>query len=429
MERVKAAWIGVGTLVLGAAMIALGGPALSSAASSTQWTQFRLNANNNAVMPGDLEASWRVPTGAPFSSSPTLIDGVLYIGNNGGSLYAIDATSGRIRWTFHTRNPIMSAPIAFGNSVIVGVGNENSPMGSSPSHPIHVGSGEGALVAIDRQTGRARWRISLDGSGMPTPAVINGIIVHHDGAGTVMGIDGNTGKTLYRRNLQSIASMVSALPIGTDRFVTAGVQTNTVWQLRARDGSLVWKTDFPAEASGVGDCPAATDGRQIYCDYIMPPSTKTPVTTGTPAVQHVFALDATTGKKMWDYPMETGILPNRNEAAIPLAIDDTLYVGSSLAPWMHAYDVKTGALKWRSQVHGPVKGGIVYVDGTIYFGDLNGYLWALDAHTGNVVGTKNMRSAFNVGSPIVVGKTLFIGTLGGAVLAVPLNDIRTAHDA
>lgn len=424
------AWIGLGALVLGTSVIAAIAPALSGAAPPPQqWSQFRLNAANNAVLAGDLEASWRVPTGAAFSSSPTLIDGVLYIGNNGGSLYAIDASTGNIRWAFHTKNPIMSAPIAYGDSVIVGEGNENSPVGSSPSHPIHVGSGEGALIAIDRKTGKQRWRLQLDGSGMPTAAVIGGIIVHHDGAGNVLGIDGTTGRTIYRRNLQSIASMVSALPIGTDRFVTAGVQANAVWQLRARDGSLIWKSEFPASASGIGDCPPATDGRRIYCDYIMPPSPTTPVVTGTQAVQHVYALDVTSGKKVWDGVIESGVLPNRNEASIPLVDGNTVYVGSSLAPWMHALDAQTGNLKWHAQVHGPVKGGIALLEGTIYFGDLSGYLWALDTQSGKIVGDKNMHTAFNVGSPIIAGKTLFVGTLGGAVLAVPLSDIRAAHDS
>lgn len=400
----------------------------SATLSPTEWTQFRLNSTNNAVLAGSLETAWSLKTGAPFSSSPTLVGNTLYIGNNGGALYAIDAANGKVAWTYRVKNPIMSAPIVYGDSVIIGVGNENSPDGSSPSRPMHVGSGEGALVAVDRHTGSRRWRIELNGSGMPTAAVVNGIVVHHDGAGAVIGVDPASGRKLYARNLQSIASMVAALPVGSDRFVTSGVQANATWQLRARDGSVVWKTVFSPAASGIGDCPPASDGHRIFCDYIMPPSSATPVITGSSALQRAYALDVATGKKLWDVPLESGVLPERNEASIPLVADNSVFLGSALAPFVHAFDPQTGHIKWRTQVRGPVKGGIVWLDGTIYFGDLAGYLWAIDGRTGKIIGDKKMGTSFNVGSPIVAGKTLFIGSLGGTVFAVPLKTIRGTRD-
>ncbi|MGB6519892.1 MAG: PQQ-binding-like beta-propeller repeat protein, partial [Candidatus Cybelea sp.] len=78
---------------------------------------------------------------------------------------------------------------------------------------------------------------------------------------------------------------------------------------------------------------------------------------------------------------------------------------------------------------GAVKGGIVEVGGIVYFGDLGGYLWALDAKTGRVIGVKNMHTPFNVGSPIVVGRTLIIGSDSGSVIAVPLATIRSSQDS
>ena len=40
-----------------------------------------------------------------------------------------------------------------------------------------------------------------------------------------------------------------------------------------------------------------------------------------------------------------------------------------------------------------------------------------------------MHTRFNVGSPVVDGKTLFIGSDDGSVIAVPLDAIRSSHDA
>ncbi len=380
-------------------------------------------------MAGTLSTSWHIVTGGPFSSSPTLAGGVLYIGDNGGVLSAIDPKSGRTLWRYQAANPIMSAPIVFRNAVMVGVGDENSPQGSSPSHPIRVGKPPSALIALNRASGKVLWKVPLAGSGMPTPAIIDGVLVHHNGAGHVMGIDPASGRVLYDRNLHSIASMVAALPLPGGRFVTTGIDANAVWLLSAKDGSVIWESQFSGLASGIGDCPPVTDGSLIYCNYVMPPTSATPVQTERAAKFRAYALDAKTGKKVWDVLLEDGIVPQRNEAAVPLLAGGTLYMGSSVAPTMHAIDPKTGAVKWRMTTHGPVKGGIVDVDGTLYFGDLSGYLWAVKADTGAVVGVKNMHSSFNVSSPIVAGQTLIIGSKGGSIDALPLSTIRSARDS
>lgn len=418
--------------LVAAALIAYG---ISFAVASTpdvvsppEWTQFRLQGSNNAVLPGTLETSWHIATGGAFSSSPTIAGGTLYIGNNSGTLFAINPATGRIKWTYKVSNPLMSAPIVYGDLVIVGEGNENSPNGASPSHPIRVGDPPNALIALKRSNGAVAWRVDLRGTGMPTPAVVGGVLVHHSGSGDILGLNPTTGALIYKRALHSIASMTAAVPIGGDRFATAGIDTTAVWSLNAKNGSVAWKTAFSPVASGLGDCPVATDGTRIYCDYVMPPSSTIPIQTERHANFRAYAIDVKSGKKVWDVFLEDGVLPKRNEAAIPLIAGGMLYLGSSLAPVMHAIDPATGAIKWRAQTHGPVKGGAVDVDGVIYFGDLGGYLWALNDATGQVVGVKNMKAPFNVGSPIVAGKTLIIGSRGGTLFAVPLADIRSAHD-
>lgn len=397
--------------------------------SPADWKQFRLQNSNNVAMAGTLETTWHIKTGGPFSSSPTLAGGVLYVGDNHGLLSAIDPKTGKTLWSYRAANPLMSAPIVYGNAVIVGEGDENSPQGSSPAHPLTVGAPPSALIALNRANGSILWKVRLPGSGMPTPAIIDGVLVHHNGAGHVMGIDPKTGHVFYDKDLHSIASMVAALPLPGGRFVTTGVNENAVWMLNAKDGSVVWKSAFSPVASGIGDCPPASDGTRIYCDYVMPPSSATPVQTERVNSFRAYAIDVRTGKKLWDVFLESGVLPKRNEAAIPLLANGMLYMGSSVSPTLHAIDPKTGAVKWRLHTHGPVKGAIVNAGGTLYFGDLSGYLWAVNAATGSVLGVKNMHSAFNVGSPIVAGKTLIIGDKDGNLVALPLASIRASHDA
>jgi outer membrane protein assembly factor BamB len=391
------------------------------------WIAFRMSPTNNAVIEGENEVRWTTVTGASISASPTLGGSTLYIGNNGGNLNALDVRTGHVLWTRHLSNALMSAPLLYHGLVIVGEGDEQSS-GSAPNTLEYVGMGPSALVALDAATGATRWRTVVAGSAMPTPTIVQGMLVEHNGAGWVMGIDPMTGHTRYTRGLHSIASMTAALPIGDDRFVTVGVLDNGVWQLRAATGAIVWRARFPASGSGFGDCPPATDGTRIFCNYVAPPGAEPYTAVGSPAVQRAYALDVRTGAKLWDVALQSGTLPPRNEAAIPLVAGGIVYFGSALAPYMHAVDASSGRVVWQRHVRGPVKSGAVVLDGTLYFGDLAGYLWALNAKTGSVVGVKKMPSGFNVGSPIAVGRTLVVGSRTGSVYAIPLAAITAAHD-
>lgn len=398
------------------------------AAVSPAWTQFRLGPENNAVVGGTLEATWRIETGAQISASPTVIDDVLYVGNNNGSLYAIDVTSGHVLWKAHVTNPLMSAPLVYGDVVIVGEGDPTS-RSSSPSEPMMVGQGPSALIGFDRLSGAIRWQTPLTGSAMPTPAIIDGILVNHDGAGWINGMDPATGEKRYANSIGSMASMTAILPVDGGDFITAGVGSNAVWRLHADGGAVVWRSPFSKGASGIGDCPQVSDGVRVFCDYVSPVLPDQWTVIGDLAVERVYAVDLRSGAQRWDVALEAGTLPGRNEAAIPLLAGGMLYLGSSVAPWMHALDASSGMLMWETRTQGAVKGGIVEVGGIVYFGDFGGYLWALDAKTGRIVGDKNMHTAFNVGSPVVDGKTLIIGSDSGSIIAVPLEAIRTTHDS
>lgn len=264
---------------------------------------------------------------------------------------------------------------------------------------------------------------------MPTPAIIDGILVNHDGAGWINGFDPATGSKRYANSIGSMASMSAILPVDGGDFVTAGVGSNAVWRLHADGGAVVWRSPFSKGASGLGDCPQVSDGSRVFCDYVSPVLPDQWTVIGDLVVQRAYAVDLRNGALLWDVALEGGTLPGRNEAAIPLLSDGLLYLGSAIAPWMHALDAKSGMLVWEAPTRGVVKGGAVAIDGVVYFGDYGGFLWALDAKTGRVIGVKNMHSAFNVGSPIVAGQTLIIGSDSGSVIAVPLEAIRTSHDS
>ena len=398
--------------------------------SPQEWTHFRFSATNNSVLAGEMEASWHFATKSGFSSSPTIADGTLFIGNNAGQFYALDPRTGRVRWQYNGKNPFMSNPLVYGGVVIAGEGNQVSY--HDPAEPkserLLIGTGESAIVGLDEKTGELRWRVPTTGTAMPTGAIVHGMFVHHDGAGYVRAIDPRRGRVYYERSVRSVASMSAMMPLEDGSIVTTGTFPAAAIALKASRGTVLWKREFPFNASGMGDCPPASDGSKIYCNYFVPSNGGPRTELGQRVTQHVFALNARTGSLVWDVVTESGPLSPYNEASIPLLDRAMLFEGNSSAYLMNAIDCSTGKLRWRTHLLGTVKGGISAKNGTLYFGDSDGHLWALDEHTGRVIGVKDLGAQFNVGSPIIAGKTLIIGSRTGSIIAVPLSEIERSRD-
>jgi glucose dehydrogenase len=122
-------------------------------------------------------------------------------------------------------------------------------------------------------------------------------------------------------------------------------------------------------------------------------------------------------------------LPNdrRGQESTPLIVDGVMYVTSAWSK-VHALDARTGALIWTFDPAVPrewganaccdvVNRGVALWDGKVFFGTLDGRLFALDAATGRTVWEqltidRNWRYTIT-GAPRVVKGKVLIGNGGG----------------
>ena len=58
----------------------------------------------------DGTLKWKIITENSIEAPALIVDGVVYVGNLDGTLYAIDLETGNIRWTYQTENQIMGSP-------------------------------------------------------------------------------------------------------------------------------------------------------------------------------------------------------------------------------------------------------------------------------------------------------------------------------
>lgn len=396
------------------------------------WPSFRLGGGLNVVVTSSdapREFAWRVETGG-ISSSPTVMDGVVLVSANDDHLYAIDATTGALRWRYRAENQIMSQPGYKDGMIYVGIGNSGHRV-FDPPYFIVTGEGMNKLEAIDARTGIEQWWTGLAGTGMPSAAIVGDTVISIDGAGTVLAVDARSGAYRWHRSLPSAFAMSSVTADGNGHVYFAGHLQNAVYALRTSDGAPLWTHRFSDLDGAMGTNPLALDGTTLVGMYLEArgPGRFGPfVTEGSLARQHVFALDARTGAMLWDRTLvsETGHTPRYNESAIPLIYGGHVYIGSAVAPVVTALDLH-GDVLWQRRVDGTVKGGIVARDGVLYFGDLSGHLWALEARTGAMVGTVATDMIFNTGSPIILNDSLVEGGRTD-VIGVPLEAIRSSRE-
>ncbi|MGB7589085.1 MAG: PQQ-binding-like beta-propeller repeat protein [Solirubrobacterales bacterium] len=92
---------------------------------------------------------------------------------------------------------------------------------------------------------------------------------------------------------------------------------------------------------------------------------------------HVVKLDAKTGKILWKRS-----LPGRAESS-PVVIDNTLYFGCEDGQ-LFAMSTRNGHVRWTTTLGGPIKSAPAYYGGVLFVGDYGGYMNAVDARTGEI---------------------------------------------
>ena len=131
---------------------------------------------------------WKFKTGDVVHASPAVANGVLYIGSWDRNMYALDAASGRELWRFQTGNDtVIYNQIGIASSAAVSNGT------------VYFGCRDGHFYAVDAQTGAQKWKHDNKmGWVIASPAVKDGIVYFPTSDGTrFKAIDGATGELKY----------------------------------------------------------------------------------------------------------------------------------------------------------------------------------------------------------------------------------------
>jgi outer membrane protein assembly factor BamB len=99
-------------------------------------------------------------------------------------------------------------------------------------------------------------------------------------------------------------------------------------------------------------------------------------------------------------------------------------ISSPFSKTIRAFDAATGRIRWKRDLEAMHKGAVTVNGDDVLFGDRNGDMSFLSLASGATTGTCTAGSPFTVFAPILVGRTLFVATKNGAVIAAPYDSVR-----
>lgn len=323
---------------------------------------------------------WRFEAGYEVESSPTVVDGTVYVGCHieiegerrlGGKLYAVDAETGEEEWHLETYYAIVSSPTVVDDTV-------------------YIGGGEGTLYALDANTGSQRWTVDTE-YGIRSSPTIGGDLVCVGSGDIVYGIDAESGEKLWQ--FQTADSVRSSSPVVVAGTVYIGCLDGNLYAIDADTGEERWRTE---RGGRIGSSPTVTDetvyignldtNYSLYAHEAATGDTLWWFDTGdtvrsTPTVHEetvyigshngLFAVDAGTGDERWRFEVDSAM------PSSPTFVDDTVVVGA--VPNLYGVDAETGDERWRFETGDWIESSPTVVDGTVYVGSNDGNLYAIDA--------------------------------------------------
>ncbi len=285
---------------------------------------------------------------------PVIAYGKLYIANNVGVLFAIEARTGHEKWHYDAGRCTAASP-AVAKRLVYQVFLNRPPCNAQGS------SLDGEVVAFLARGGKVRWRRTI-GPSETSPLVANGLVYVGDWLGKVYAFDANTGRT--RWTFSTNGKVKGGLALSGNR-VYFGSYDGHVYALDARTGRELWRASAQARLGPTGTfyaTPAVAYGRV----YIGSTDHK------------VYSYGATTGELRWSHT--TGGYVYSSPAVWRLRV----YIGSHDGN-LYCFDAATGDVRWRFDAHGVISGSPTVIDGVVYFSTARNRTFALNARTGKLL--------------------------------------------
>jgi len=284
--------------------------------------------NLYALNAGEGKFIWKYPTEGGIVSRPAAVDGNVYFGSEDKTMHVVSARSGKVVWTYYTNGPIRSSPrIAEGH--------------------IFIGSDDNYLHAVNMTTGRLAWRFESADPIRSTPFVMNELIYVGSESGDYYAID-YRGALKWRFHAKRA---ITSSTVGTPQTIFFSSVDGTLYALDPRNGWVIWR--FRLGKASIST-PCLTD------EYVF---------VGA-ADGLIYAVDIRSSKEIWRFRTEHQVNGS------PVVYKDAIYCGS-VDGSLYCLEYRTGRLRWKFGTEGAITGTPLVYDDVVYVGSTDHRIYAL----------------------------------------------------
>jgi outer membrane protein assembly factor BamB len=185
---------------------------------------------------------WAFSTQGIVRSRPSIADGLVYISSDDGKIYAINTQSGKQAWRKEIGNflPREKREKLGTNTAPTGWDDlQSSPV--AVDDQVFVGSLDGKLYALDARTGDIKWTFKTGEKVRATPTVKEGIVYIGSWDGTVSALDARTGVPFWTT---PIGGQVQTTALVVDGVIFTASRKASVVALNAHTGEMIWECDY-----------------------------------------------------------------------------------------------------------------------------------------------------------------------------------------
>lgn len=311
-------------------------------------------------------------------------DSLVYVAARDGKVEALDAASGRTRWSTDTKLDLSAGP---------GVG----------PGLVAVGTNDGDVVALEAATGRKRWAVKVSSEVLSAPLVAGDRVVVRTVDGRLRALAGADGKEVWsvEESVPRLSLRGTAPPVLSGDTVLCGFDSGKLAAYSLANGDPLWQVAVSSprgrsELERLSDVDSAVRvaGNDVYA-------------VGYQGRVEMIALDS--GQVWWGREISS---------YRGLAVDDDQVYVSTSDGSVVALRRRDGTVLW--QQDGLKRRGLSApaVDGkAIVVGDFEGYLHWLDRDTGKFVAREHPGGARISAPPVTAGGRVFVIDEGGKVAA------------
>ena len=308
-----------------------------------QWPMYgaspsRTQAQREIAIRPPFKIVWSRGIGSLIEFPAVVSDGVAYIGNYSGTIYAVSMADGKLVWKYDPPGGKMaSSPAVVGRNVVV--------------HGM-----DGIVRVLDRANGRLRWQLAIGSPIESSPVVRGGLDYFGAWNGRIYALDLAKRRVRWSRATGAKVTSSAALA-GQTLYI--GNYAGRLLALSSRTGALRFSAGVNGRIYGT---PAVAGGR-----VFVPSSTggsRTAVTTG--------------GRRLWR--VNTGSYVYSSPAVWAGRVFFGSYNG-----YLYSVAASTGRILWTRHAGGPVSGAAIVVGGVAYAGSTHNRITGVDARTGRVV--------------------------------------------